>query len=253
MIDTHCHLDLKVFNDERDQILTNTHSLGIRYMLLPAIKQSGWHNLLKICAQSPRLLPALGLHPLYIHEHRATDLLLLKKQLQQRRPMAIGEIGLDLQHGRNSIGEQIDLFSAQVKLGHDDSLPLILHVRKGHEDVLKILHEYQWKRGGFVHAFNGSLQQAQCYLDMGFKIGIGGMATYQRSTRIRSLIWQLKTGDLVLETDAPDMPPEPYHGQRNSPEYLPLVVQAIAEIKEISINDVIAATTQAVDEVLQIP
>ena len=138
---------------------------------------------------------------------------------------------------------QIEIFERQLAVACDAQLPVILHVRKAHEEVLACLRKYNVK-AGIVHAFNGSLQQAERYLQYSFKFGFGGMLTYERSSKLRKLASQLPLETIVLETDSPDMTVEQHRGERNSPEYLPYCLQALARIK-MTAPEVIAEITMA--------
>jgi TatD DNase family protein len=189
------------------------------------------------------------LHPVYLERHREGDLRDLEERLTRDRPLAVGEIGLDflvegLDHAR-----QQRLFEAQLTLARDAGLPVLLHVRKAHDQVLSILKRIR-VIGGIAHAFNGSLQQAGRYMDLGFRLGFGGMLTYQRSSRLRALARQLPLTALVLETDAPDMTVAAHRGERNSPEYLPDCLQALAEVRDEAPEAVAAQTSTNACELL---
>jgi TatD DNase family protein len=230
IIDTHCHLDVPEFDDDRSGVLCDARRRGVAAIVVPGIRRAGWHGLLHLCHEQEDLFPALGLHPLYLNEHRVEDVRALEALIGQTRLVAVGEIGLDYYRRELDRERQQTLFEAQLRLAQDAGLPVILHVRKAHDQVLETLRRIKVV-GGIAHAFNGSLQQAGQYMELGFKLGFGGMLTYERSRRLRALARALPAEALVLETDAPDMTVMQYRGQRNSPAYLPYCLEALAEVR----------------------
>jgi len=250
IIDSHCHLDVVDFDADRDAVLADCRALGVSRIVVPGVVASGWDNLLQVCRQQTGLYPALGLHPVYLDEHGVDDLKLLEQRLADVDDVvAVGEIGLDFFIADLDRQRQITLFEAQLAIAVNADLPVILHVRKAHDQVIAILKRFR-PRGGIVHAFNGSLEQAQQYIDLGFKLGFGGMLTYDRASKLRGLAKQLPLETMVLETDAPDMSGQPCHGQRNSPQYLPQYLEALAELRGESVGQVAAVTTENVMTVL---
>jgi len=201
LIDTHCHLDLPAFDSDREQVLQRARTAGVSDLVIPAVSADRWPGLLTLCDNDPGLHPALGLHPMFLAEHQPADLQSLQTWAGRHRPLAIGEIGLDFADKRADHAAQLALFEAQLVIARDLELPVILHVRKAHDQVLACLQKYR-PPGGICHAFSGSRQQAEHYLKLGFKLGFGGMLTYERSTRLRRLARELPMAALVLETDA---------------------------------------------------
>jgi len=271
LFDTHCHLDVADFDPDRDELLARTRTAGVSSIVVPGIDAARWDGLLQLCNSEEGLYPALGLHPMFYNQHSLmADIEQLERYLAESRPVAIGEIGLDFYHVKrrtNAVGAgigrsgadrggrggqlQYEIFEKQLAIARDAGLPVILHVRKAHEEVLRRLKEIPVV-GGTAHAFNGSLELARRYIDLGFKLGFGGMVTYERSTRLRELVKKLPLESIVLETDAPDMSPSAHHGERNSPEYLPQIAQVIANIREISIDEVARITTNNAKRIFNI-
>lgn len=243
LIDTHCHLDLAAFDNDRNAVLARARAAGVTRIVVPGIAAAGWQGLLTLCASEMGLYPALGLHPVVIGQHRPQDLPALEAAIARHEPVAIGEIGLDFHLPELDRARQKTLFEAQLRIAREHGLPVLLHVRKAHDETLKLLRKFRLSRGGICHAFNGSQQQARQYIELGFKLGFGGMLTYERSHKLHRLARELPLGALVLETDAPDMPPASHHGQRNSPEYLPEVVQALAKLRGEDADTIAARTT----------
>ena len=230
LIDTHCHLDVPEFDLDRDQVLAEARAAGVGRILVPAIQAAGWQGLISLCQREAGLFPALGLHPVFLERHQAGDLIELARLLAILRPVAIGEIGLDFFLPDLDRVRQQTLFEEQLNLAVSAHLPVIIHARKSHDAVIGCLRRIR-TRGGTVHAFSGSIQQAHQYLDLGFKLGFGGMLTFERSSRLRALAKALPLDALVLETDAPDLTVASHQGERNSPAYLPDVLSALAQVR----------------------
>lgn len=242
LFDTHCHLDVPEFDADRDAVVARTRAAGVSRMVVPAIDADGWTDLVALCRREEGLFPALGMHPIYIVQHRDEHVDELRRWVERERPVAIGEIGLDFFIKETDRDRQQVIFEAQLDVAQQYRLPVLLHVRKAHEQVLQSLKKFSLV-GGIAHAFNGSLPQADQYLSLGFKFGFGGMLTYERSRKIRQLARELPLESLVLETDAPDMTPVSHHGERNSPEYLPEILHSLAEVRGMDCRELAAITT----------
>jgi TatD DNase family protein len=249
LIDTHCHLDLDAFAADRAAVLARSRTAGVCAIVVPAVAAAGWPALRTLCAGHADLHPAYGLHPVYLDRHAAADLVALEAQLAPGDAVAVGEIGLDFHRADLDRGRQRELFAAQLAVARAAGLPVLLHVRKAHDEVLAALRRTR-VTGGIAHAFNGSLQQAGHYLDLGFKLGFGGMLTFDRSRKLQALARTLPAEALVLETDAPDLTVASHRGQRNSPEYLPEVLAALARVRASDPAEVARQTTRNAREVL---
>lgn len=249
IIDTHCHLDVADFDPDRNNVLERCRVLGVTKIIVPAIESATWSGLLSLCSKEG-LYPALGLHPVFINQHHADDLQKLEQLLEAVTPIAIGEIGLDFYLKELDQQQQLKLFEAQLNIAKAYNLPVILHVRKAHDQVLQLLKKIKVK-GGFCHAFNGSLQHAQHYVDLGFKLGFGGTLTYENSTRIHKLAKELPLESIVLETDAPDMVVESHRGERNSPEYIIESLNALARLRGETADVIATQTSKNADDVMK--
>lgn len=249
LIDTHCHLNFSQFDSDREKLLEHCQAIGVKDIIIPGVKAEDWTQLLKTCGQSPLLHPALGLHPLFLADHKTEHLLQLKDLVAHNTVIAIGEIGLDFYLPNHNKKAQIDLFSEQLTLAQAVELPVLLHVRKAHDQTLSLLQKYP-VIGGIVHAFNGSLQQAEQYQQLGFVFGVGGAITYPKATRLRSLFSQLPLSSIVLETDAPDMPLLEMQGQRNSPVNIPLILNTLSAIRSESSEEIATITTNNAKQIL---
>jgi len=250
IVDTHCHLDNALFSSDRDSVLQNCHAAGINKIVVPAIARNNWDEVLRLCQQYDALFPALGLHPLFNDQHSDADIDLLDTYLCHHAVVAVGEIGLDYYAKDTDREKQQYFFAEQLKLAEKHQLPVLLHVRKAHTDVLKILKKYKLV-GGIAHAYNGSLEQAREYIQLGFKLGFGAVLTYERATKIRRLASELPLDSIVLETDAPDMAGFLHQGERNSPEYLHETLSVLAEIRGCASHDIGAQTTQNANDVFR--
>jgi TatD DNase family protein len=249
MIDTHCHLDAAAFANDRAQIAAQALALGVQRIVVPAVAVNGFSEVKSCVARYPACAAAYGIHPLYLRQAREEDITTLGLFLGAERAVAVGEIGLDFFVGGIDRERQDWFFSEQLKLARQFQLPVILHVRRAIDPVLGQLRRHP-VCGGIAHAFNGSRQQADQFIGMGFKLGFGGAMTYPGSRRIRELAASLPLDCIVLETDAPDMPPAWLQRGRNSPAELPRIAAVLAELRGISLAEVIAATSQAARQAL---
>ena len=237
MIDTHCHLDAREFDTDRDAVVAAAREAGVTTLILPSVEVSGFPAVRACCQRYPGCHPAYGIHPLYVGVTREDDLHTLRQWLRdeisgEHPPVAVGEIGLDFFVPGHDASRQEQFFIEQLQIAAEFNLPVLLHVRRAVVQVLKCLRHSKVLRG-IAHAFNGSRQQAQAFIDLGFKLGFGGAMTWPRATRIRQLATELPLESIVLETDAPDMSPVWRQGQRNSPDQLPLIAATLADLTRL--------------------
>ena len=242
-IDSHCHIDFVTFDNDRKTILSHCQQLGINDIIVPAVTANKWDSLIATCHADDMLHYALGLHPMFMAEHQADHISQLEQYVNQHSPIAIGEIGLDFYNDHHDKESQITLLIEQLKIAQKFDLPIILHVRKAHDEMTQLLKRYPVK-GGVVHAFSGSQQQADNYIKQGMLFGIGGACTYPQANRLRNMIAQLPLTSLVLETDAPDMPLSGQQGQPNSPENIRLIADTISELRQQDIVEIANTTTE---------
>jgi len=247
-IDTHCHLDAPEFDHDRDAVVARARDAGVATLVVPAITLDTLPQTLAM-RQRYGCPVALGLHPIYERSHREEHLPALRAMIEQESPVAVGEIGLDFFVTGLDAQRQTELFAAQLKMARDFDLPVLLHVRKSQDQVLKQLRRFGVRRG-IAHAFNGSPQQAQAYLDQGMKLGFGGNLTFERALNIRRLAMDLPLEAIVLETDAPDISPEWAYQQRNEPAYLPRIAHLLAELRGTDLTTIMQATSRNAETVL---
>ncbi|MFC7419744.1 TatD family hydrolase [Iodobacter arcticus] len=240
-IDTHCHLDAPEFAADRDELVAAAKRVGIEQIVVPAVSEATFADALTM-RERYGCFPAFGLHPIYTAVHRDEHLLTLQHYLEQHHPVAVGEIGLDFYVPNLDATRQVELLEAQLRLARDFDLPVLLHLRRAQDPLLKYLRKWRVK-GGIAHAFNGSVQQAEVFISLGFKLGFGGAMTYAGSQRIRKLASDLPLEALVMETDAPDIPPAWLDRQRNQPAELVKMAEVLAELRGISLEELAAATS----------
>ena len=253
LLDTHCHLDAVEFDPDRQQVIERAQTAGVKGILIPAVEVLNFDTVRSLAHGFPQGAYALGIHPMYVANAGETALTQLRNALNQHisdpRLIAVGEIGLDFFIPEISTGvpreKQIRYFEAQLQIAREFNLPVLLHVRRSQDEILKYLRRIK-VRGGIAHAFNGSFQQAQQYIDLGFALGMGGAMTYTRALQIRRLAKEFSLDHLVLETDSPDIAPEWLtQTRRNEPAEIKGIAEVMANIRDISFNELIKQTGEA--------
>lgn len=248
--DTHCHLDAPELAGERDLLVHRAVERQVWRMVIPAVCRGNFGEVRKLAHCFPGCAYALGIHPLYVAGAGEDDLeqmrSLLAKHADDARLVAIGEIGLDFYLPELKTGclreKQEYFFAEQLKMARDTGLPVLLHSRRSVDIVLKYLRRFSVP-GGIAHAFNGSFQQAAVFMDLGFALGFGGAMTYERACHLRRLAAGLPQEVLVVETDAPDMPPAWLGKQPNMPEELPRIGAELAALRGMTVEALAEVTT----------
>jgi len=260
LIDTHCHLDAAEFDADRLHVAQAASALSVQGIVIPAVEKSNFSTVRDLAWRISGGTYALGIHPLYVAQADESDLNSLRQAVLQAlddpRFVAIGEIGLDFFVPEISLGplreRQEFFYNAQLALAAEFDLPVIVHVRRSQDSVLKYLRRHPGVRTGIAHAFNGSAQQANAFVDRGFALGLGGAMTYPRALQIRRHAVDISLDHLVLETDAPDIPPAWLHAphRRNTPDQLPRIAQVLADLRGQTVEDIARATTQTAYRIL---
>lgn len=248
-IDTHCHLDAAEFDSDRDTEYARAIAGGVTTLVVPAVSCDNFAAVAATCDHYPGCLPAWGMHPMYIHVHRPEHLADLRAQIEAQRPVAIGEIGLDLFVDLDYATQEY-FYVEQLKIAKEYDLPVLLHCRRANDEILKHLRKIRVR--GIAHAFNGSPQQADEFIKLGCKLGFGGAFTWPRANNLRRLAVDLPLESIVLETDSPDIPPAWIGRGRNAPGELPRIAQTLAELRGLDIDTVAQATTRNVRELLRL-
>ena len=250
-IDTHCHLDAAEFSVDRDAVASAALAAGVTKIVVPAVEAASFPAVKECCQRYPGCLPAYGIHPMYTPQAADADIDVLRDWLQQERPVAVGEIGLDYFVAGLDPARQLHFFVEQLKLAREFNLPVLLHVRRA---IDPILHELRriGVPGGIAHAFNGSRQQAEMFIALGFKLGFGGAMTWPRASRLRELAATLPLESIVLETDAPDIPPDFVGHGRNEPAFLPRIAQTLADLRRQALGEIAQNTSQNATNILRL-
>ncbi|WP_086933524.1 TatD family hydrolase [Agarilytica rhodophyticola] len=247
-IDSHCHFDFAQFDEDRQQVWQECINSGVIAAIVPGVDVSQWRKAASLCQQLEGLYYGAGIHPWWVDEFLNTypqGLAALQekivREVQSPQCIAIGECGLD-KTINTPFKVQLEIFEYQLKLAYDLNKPVILHSRKAHNELLAILKKVQPARGGVIHGFSGSTELAKQYWSLGCYLGVGGTITYSRANKTRAAIKSMPLESLLLETDAPDMPIMGKQGQRNSPAYIPMIAQALADLKNESLPTIARQT-----------
>jgi len=248
--DTHCHLDFDSLSGDLTSLLSQCEQLGITRIIVPSIGPQNWQKVLTLTQQKlPIVIQAcLGIHPWFLSEFNNNSLEQLGILAGENKAniIAIGEAGIDgkVAEEQDNMALQVEVFREQIQLANQLDKPLIVHHRRSHQDVYRELARVKCERGGVIHAFSGSYQQATNYIDLGFKLGIGGTITYPRAQKTLKAVSKLPLSSLVLETDAPSMPLFGQQGEDNSPINIPGIFTQLCSLRSES-PDKIAEQLQA--------
>jgi TatD DNase family protein len=251
-IDTHCHLDLDVFDDDRDEVIERAINTGVGYFINPGIDLLSSQKVIQLSAKYPQIFPSIGLHPNDLGENWAEEFQSLSELCSNSRVCAIGEIGLDLYHKNVPLARQMDGFVAQLDFAARYDLPVIIHCREALDIIFPIVQTFSEKRRdsthtkciGVMHSFEGDGNSAQRFIELGFMIGLGGPVTYKNAHTKHHLAETIPLEYLLLETDSPFLTPVPHRGCRNEPAYIPQIGKRTAIIRGCSEEIIRAQTTQ---------
>ncbi|MCC2974534.1 TatD family hydrolase [Massilia sp. IC2-476] len=247
-IDTHCHLDAAEFGTGSLDVAAQAAGAGVSTIVAMAVEVGNFEAVSSLAARAPNVTYALGIHPICVPQARDEDLALLRGAVEAALAdpnfVGVGEIGLDffipLLCEPEMRAKQERFLREQLRIARDFGLPVFMHVRRSQDQVLKHLRQIR-PPAGIAHAFNGSFQQAQSFIDLGFHLGFGGAMTFTRALQIRRLATELPLSAIVLETDAPDIAPAWIHPGRNSPNQLPVIGATLAELRRVELDEVRAA------------
>lgn len=249
-VDTHCHLDAGEFGGNSVSVAHDAAQAGVRAIVIPAIARANFGAVARLAREAGNAVYALGIHPLYVPSAQESDLEALRAAVEAAREdplfIGIGEIGLDFfvpELKEAPLRRQQEFFYAeQLKMARDFDLPVLLHVRRSQDIILKHLRRIRVP-GGIAHAFNGSFQQAQAFIELGLRLGFGGAMTFPRALQIRRLAAELPLSSIVLETDAPDISPAWRHPDVNTPDQVPRIGEVLAELRGLPMQEIAAATS----------
>ncbi len=235
--DTHAHLDLLAYRTKQnyEQIINDSFNNNVKKILIPSTSIQNIETIISLTKQySNQIFSAIGLHPYFVEHHQLNDLISLEYYIKNNKKVitAIGEIGLDKRIDISLWQTQNELFIRQLEFAKWYDLPVIIHSVKTHNEVYRYLKEFALTKAGIIHAFSGSYQQAKSFIDLGYKIGVGGSITYPRANKTRETIANLPLHSLVLETDSPDMPICGKQGSPNHPIYIKNIFQTLCELRK---------------------
>jgi TatD DNase family protein len=245
LVDTHTHLYLSEFDPDRDDVILRALDQGIEKFLLPNIDSSSIASMLELATHYPdHCYPMMGLHPTSVKKNYLSELALIRRELENKRFIAIGEVGIDLYRNKTHEQEQIDALSQQANLALTHGLPLVIHSRNSFDLIASILEGFNNpKLTGVFHSFTGNIRQAEKALSLGFKLGIGGIVTFKNSG-LDAVVRKIDLSHIILETDSPYLAPIPNRGKRNESAYLVYVAEKIAQLHSTDIDRVAETTTR---------
>lgn len=252
-IDTHAHIYLEEFDDDRSKVIKNAVEKGVGKILLPNIDSVSIEKMNRLCREFPGVCyPMMGLHPTHVKGDFRDELSVVEAELKKGGYIGVGEIGIDLYHDTTFQQQQQEAFRIQIDMALHYNLPVVIHARESFSEILTILSDYR-NSGlkGVFHAFTGNPDIARAVIGLGFLIGIGGILTYKKS-ELPGVISEISLDHIVLETDSPYLAPVPYRGKRNESGYIPVIAQLIQQIKGIPLEDVARITTRNASELFQL-
>lgn len=238
-IDTHCHLSSSDY-DDIDLVINENRKAGMEKIIVSACDKKDFEEAFLLSKKYKDVFLTIGYHPEYVDDIVPTDMAELDLLLKKEKVVGVGEIGLDYHYTKDNREAQIALFEQQLALAEKNNLPVVIHSRDATEDTINTLKKYKVK--GVIHCFSGSLEVAEIYIRMGFKLGVGGVVTFSNSN-LYKVVEKIGLSNIVLETDSPYLAPVPYRGNQNSSKYVPVIAQKIADILGLSLEEVASVTT----------
>lgn len=250
IVDTHCHLYLDEFKSDITEVIKRAEDEGVNKFYLPGIDSSEIENMLLLETKFPgKCIAMMGLHPCYVKENYLEELALVKTWLAKRKFAAVGEIGLDFYWDKTFVTQQYEAFRLQIELSLQYNLPIVIHTRNAMQETIDVVKEFV-PAGvkGIFHCFGGTVENANEIIDAGFYLGIGGVLTYKKSG-LDQVLDKIDLKHIVLETDSPYLTPVPFRGKRNESSYLKYVIEKLAEIKKVPVEEIAAVTTANAEKI----
>ena len=243
--DTHTHLYLNAFDDDRANVVKKAVEQDVKYMLLPNIDSSSIDPMFELCKAFPEnCFPMMGLHPTSVKENYKEELEIISGWFEKQNFIAVGEIGIDLYWDQSFQKQQEEAFRFQIDLALKNEIPIVIHSRDSFDEIFNVLEDYRGSGlKGVFHCFTGSLEQANKAIDLGFYLGIGGVLTFKNSG-LDKVIAEIDLKHILLETDSPFLAPTPFRGKRNESAYINLVANRLSQIKNIDREEIAKITTQ---------
>lgn len=244
LVDTHCHIDLDAFDDDRDAVVERAHKAGVKEMLVIGFEPERWKAALELREHIPGVSIAAGLHPNSAKQFSTELIDQIAAEAQRPEVIAIGETGLDLYWDDAPLELQQKAFAAQIDLARQLDMPFIIHQRDAEAEVLDVLRQFPTPLNGVLHCFTADWHYAQSILDHGLHIGLGGAITFKSRTDLHQAATEMPLDRIVLETDSPFMAPVPHRGKRNEPAFVTIVAERLAELRKLETEQIAEATTR---------
>lgn len=242
LIDAHCHLDFKVFDNDRTEVLQRAQENNISNIVIPGTEKKYWKRISSLCNRYKQLHACYGLHPYWLSNHQLQDVTQLEKYIDNNNPVALGECGLDFRPQQVDKKTQLDFFEAQLTIAENHQLPVVIHSVKATEDVIKTIKKFRTLRG-MIHSYSGSIEQARQLIDLNFLISVSASVTYDHAKKIKTVVKELPLNALLLETDAPDQVDQKNTGKRNEPAFLINTLDSISTLRDESQEAIARQTT----------
>lgn len=259
LIDTHCHINFDRYDKDRDAVIQRAQDVGVTRIIIPAVDLTSCTQLIDLCNQYEGIYGAVGIHPNSTVNFEADTLNTLKSLAHTDKVIAIGEIGLDYHWDKSPKDTQANAFKAQLALARELELPVIIHNREASMDIMPILEEWATtlpdslkSRAGVLHSFSAPPEIAERALEAGFYLGFTGPITFKKANELRDIARNVPLDRILVETDGPFLTPTPHRGKRNEPAYIPYIVERLASLKQVSIEDLGKITTRNAETLFQL-
>jgi len=255
LIDTHTHLYLEVFDDDRNAMITRALEAGVTRILLPNIDMNSIAGMHSLCDAFPQnCFPMMGLHPCDVKENFREVLAEMEALFEQRKYIAVGETGIDLYWDKTTLVQQIESFETQIGWAKRMDLPIVIHARDSFNEIFEVLDRLNDSSlRGVFHCFTGNLRQAEKIMSYGgFMMGLGGVLTYEKSG-LAEVVCDIPMESIILETDSPFLTPKPYRGKRNESAYVKFVAEKLSEVKKQSLQEIASITTANAEKMFRLP
>ncbi|MDO5017897.1 MAG: TatD family hydrolase [Lagierella massiliensis] len=239
MIDSHAHLDDEKFNVDREEVIQKLQEKFVKYVINPSSDMESSKRVVELSKEYENIFAAVGVHPHEAEDFESKDLEKLRELAKNPKVVAIGEIGLDYFYDNSPREIQKEVFKKQLQLSVELKLPVIIHTREAMGDTFDILNEFKGKVSGVMHCYTGSIEMAKRFMELGFYISIAGPVTFKNATNVKDMAKQIPLDKLLIETDSPYLTPVPNRGKRNDPSNVLYVADMLANLKEISIDEII--------------
>lgn len=244
-VDTHSHLYKEYYPDDLEDVINRAREAQVMQAILPCVNSHSISDIFAAVDQYPQMLfPLIGLHPTDVFENYKEELKIMESYLSDPRVIGIGEIGMDLYHDDNFRAEQREVFYTQLQWARELNMPISVHIRSGYEDAIELFNKFgQVKWNGILHCFSGGIQEAEWAVKRGFYLGVGGVVTF-KNNKLQEIVKLVGPEHIVLETDSPFLAPVPHRGTRNESAYIPLIAAKVAEVCEVSVEQIMQITTE---------